>query len=272
MLDNKANLSKEFIEDQLSKPKRYVERYVYGKWTPDTLVEGGVFDEEYIQFSSANIRTPLRELDGIKIFEEPKNHEYQIGVDPSTGAQDPCGIKVVDLDNGELVASYKGFVPTNVQVEKTVQLAMMYSKLKKPLVIPEVTGIGQAYVEALKKVYEKIYEREVFNQREKKNTKKLGFSTNHATKLQLIENMRDLFHKKFPKLRDAETVEEMKTFIFTDEASQKGAGAQDGYHDDQLMSTLLAYWNVKAPTVRESSLLDRLKTQNKKRVVKYQYK
>lgn len=271
MMDNKANLSKEFIEDQLAKPKRYVDRYVYGLWSPDTLVEGGVFAEEYIKEQGLHARNPKREVDGMKIFEEPKDHTYQIGVDPSTGATDPCGIKVVDMDTGELVASFKGYVPSNVQVEKTVQLAMMYSKLKKPLVIPECTGVGEAFVNDLKKVYEKIYEREIFNQREKKTTKKLGFYTNFATKNLLIEHMKNLFQAKFPKIRDQETVDEMKVFIYTNEAQQKGAGAQNGYHDDQIMSTMLAYWNIKPVTVREQSIMDRFDRQKKKKVVKYIY-
>jgi hypothetical protein len=192
-------------------------------------------------------------------------------VDPSQGANDPCGIKVVDKDTGELVASYRAFVPTNVQVEKTVQLAMMYSLLKKPLVVPEATGVGQAFVEEIKKVYSNIYEREVFNQREKKTTKKLGFYTNFATKTQLIENMKVLFQKSFAKIRDRVTVEELKTFIYSDEAQMKGAGAQNGYHDDQVMATLLAYWDMKPITAREVSLLDRFSTKKSRKVVNYIY-
>lgn len=271
MMDNKENLSADFINDQLSKPKRYVDRYVYGLWTPDVLVEGSVFDEEYIKEQKLYVRKPLREIGGIQIFVEPTDHVYQIGVDPSTGAEDPCGIKVVDTENGDLVASYRGYVPNNVQVEKTVQLAMMYAKVKKPTVIPEVTGIGQAFVEELKKVYDHIYEREVFSKRERKTIDKLGFSTNYSTKLQIIENMRNLFQAKFPRIYDNEVIREMETFIWSDEAKKKGAGAQNGYHDDQIMSTMLAYWNVRPVTVRERNIWDRLNRQKKSKVVKYNY-
>lgn len=271
MMDNKANLSKEFLDDQMSKPKRYVDRYVHGIWSPDTLVDGTVFAEEYITFSSANVRNPLRVFDGIEVYVEPTQHDYQIGVDPSIGAVDPSAIKVVDKDTGDVVCSWTGFVPTHALVEKTVQIAMMYSTLKKPLVVPEATGVGQAFVEGLKKVYDKIYEREIFNQREQKSTKKLGFYTNHGTKTHLIENMVALFDKKFPKIRDKRTVEEMKTFIYSDEADKKGAGAQNGYHDDNIMATMLAFWNIKAVTAREKSLLDRLNAPKQKKVVKYMY-
>lgn len=271
MLDNKEHLSEEFIADQLSKDSLYVKRYVYGEWSPDTMVQGGVFAAEYIKAQAFYVKKPIRILDGVEIYEEPKFAEYQIGVDPSQGVVDPCGIKVVNKDTGELVASYRAYVPTNVQVEKTVQLGLMYSLMRKPLVVPEITGAGQAFVEELKKVYSQIYEREVFSQREKKTTTKLGFNTNFATKTQLIENMKTLFQKNFPKIRDFQTVEEMKTFIYSDEAHNKGAGAQNGYHDDQVMALMLAYWNVKAQTPREKNLLERIESKNKRKVIKYGY-
>ena len=166
---------------------------------------------------------------------------------------DPCAITVVDKNTGEIVATFSQYVPNQVQVEKCAQLAMMYSLKNKPLVIPEGVGAGQAFIESFKKVYDYVYEREVFNQRRQKKTKKLGFYTTHATKLQLIENMRESFTKGFAKLRDKGTVEELKTFIFTDEAAQKGAGAQNGFHDDKIMATMLAYWNVEPRVTDKSS-------------------
>lgn len=259
MMDNKENLSKEFIEDQLTKGQLYVRRYVYGEWTPDTMVQGGVFPEEYIKEQNFHIRPPVRIMNGMQIFEEPHSqHDYQIGVDPSQGVVDPCGIKVVDKDTGVLVASFKGFVNTDVQVEKTVQMALLYANHKRPLVIPEVNGAGLAFVEALKKVWDNIYISENPANRIEKWGNKLGWTTSHSSKTRLIENMKTIFNKNFAKIRDKEVVEEMKTFIYSDEANQKGAGAQNGYHDDQIMATMLAYWNVQPRTLREESLVRRL--------------
>ena len=258
MMDNKMNLSKEFIEDQLTKGELYVKRYVYGEWTPDTMVQGGVFPVEYIKEQNLHTRQPIRTFDGIRIFVDPLSHEYQIGVDPSQGVVDPCGIKVVDKETGEIVASYKGFVPTGVIIEKTVQLAMMYSLIKKPLVIPEVNGAGLAFVEGLQKVYDNIYIRKVQADLKERWTQKLGFVTSHGSKTELIDNMKNLMNKHWAKWRDAEVVEESKTFIYSDEANQKGAGAQNGYHDDQIMATMLAYWGLTAKSQKELSLLERL--------------
>lgn len=246
MLDNKQYLSPEFIADQLSKPKRYVDRYVYGSWSPDTMVESGVFSEDYIRDQAFYIKQPVREFDGVKIYEEPKSRTYQIGIDPSDGTTDPCSIKVVCLETGEEVASFKGYVPHSVIADKAVMMAIMYSMKSKPLIVPECTGAGQALVEYLKQKYDNIYQREIFNQRTRTRVNKLGFSTNYASKKLLIENMLELFSKKFPKIRERETLEQLKTFIYTDEVSHKGAGAQRGYHDDDVMALMLAFWNVKA--------------------------
>ena len=272
MNDNKDNLPDGFIETQLTKGEMYVRRFVYGEWSPDVLMDGQVFSEEVIRNQGLMVKEPIRSFDGINIYKEPENHEYQIGIDPSIGATDPCHICCVDKETGEEVANFTGFVPTNVITEKAVQIAMMYSKIKKPLMVPEVTGVGQALVEDLKKVYSPIYEREVFNQRERKTNKKLGFHTNYATKTQLIEHMKTLFQKNFPKWRDKESVNEMKTFIYSDEARMQGAGAQHPFHDDRIMAKMLAYWNIEAPTHREKNFFERVDRQKKKKVIQYQYK
>lgn len=260
MMDNKINLSKEFIEDQLTKGELYVKRYVFGEWSPDTMVQGGVFPAEYIKEQNFHTRAPIRTVNGMEIYEEPLEHIYQIGVDPSQGVIDPCAIKVVDKDTGILVASFKGFVNTQVQVEKTVQLALMYSRYKRPLVIPEVNGAGLAFVEALKKIWDDIYIADAPDKLKTGIGNKLGWTTSHSSKTRLIENMKMLLNKHFAKIRDASIVEEMKTFIYSDEANMKGAGAQNGYHDDQIMATMLAYWGVVPRTLKEESLIRRLLT------------
>lgn len=245
-LDNKAHLTEQFIQNELLKPEAYKLKYFYGQWDDKSMVEGGVFYEEWIKNQRALVKSPIRVVGGIRIFEEPQREEYQIGIDPSLGASDPCNITCVSKKSGKVVATYTGFVPTNVIVEKAVQMALMYSLVDKPLIVPEATGVGQALVEALRPVYENIYVREIYAGIVEKRSHKLGFYTTHATKTQLIENMKELFAKGFPKIYDEDTVNELNKFIYSNEAEQKGAGAQKGYHDDRVMGLMLAFWNVPA--------------------------
>ena len=244
MKDNEMNLPEGFIDEQMDKGDLYVRRFVYGEWTPDTMVDGTVFDPDLLQRLRDSIQDPIRESGGIKIFEQPTREIYQIGVDPSTGSKDPSHVKVISVDTGREVAWFTGYVPTIQLVNKVITLADMYSVLKEPLVIPEITGVGEAFIEELRKRYDKIYIREVYNDRERRKTKKLGFHTNYATKMQLIEHFRKQLMNRFPKIRDKATFEEFQVFVYTDTASKKGASAPDGYHDDAVMATLLAYWGV----------------------------
>jgi len=270
MMDNKDNLSEQFIQSELEKPELYVKKFVYGEWSPDVMTEGTVFSSDYIKDQEFNIKDPLREFDGIKIYEEPDNElTYQIGIDPSDGAVDPSCIQVVS-EAGRQVAVYSGFIPIHAITEKAMVLANMYTTKAEPLIIPESTGIGQGLIENLIPRWENIYEREVFNQRERKTLKKLGFYTSYATKQQLIENAKELFQKKFLKIQDKQTLSEFKTFIYQDAATMKGAGAQTNYHDDRLMALLLAFWNMRPVTLKEQELLAFIENK-KKKPIKYQY-
>ncbi len=102
-MDNAAHLSQAFIESELAKPELYRKRYFYGDWSPDSMVEGGVFYEEWIKNQALYLKEPLRTLNGIKIFEEPQKEEYQIGIDPSLGATDPCAIVCISKRTGRVV-------------------------------------------------------------------------------------------------------------------------------------------------------------------------
>ena len=260
MFDNADNLPKGYIDDQIANHgELYRKIYVEGEWDLDLLLEGSVFSSEVYNAQKNFIRPPKRELDGIKIFEEPTDEIYQIGVDPSVGSVDPCSIKVVSKTSGREVASYSAFVPTEVIADKAVLLANMYSMLRPTLIVPEATGIGQALIEALKKRYEHIYVRESFNYRTNKKTQKLGFYTNFQTKNQLIENMTSLLNKNFVKISDQQTLNELKVFQYTDEAKKSGAGAPSNEHDDNLMALMLAFWNVDPVTDKVDKVKEELR-------------
>lgn len=271
MLDNKDNLGEEYIKDQLSKPKKWVQKYVYGDWSIESLTEGGVFDEEYMLKQTFYVKEPKRTYNGAKIWEEPGDFSYQVGVDPSEGGADPCAITVVNKETGAIAATYSAYVPINVVGEKSVMLAEMYSKKDPALIVPECNGNGLALIEYLKPRYGRIYEREVFSAREKKRLKKLGFQTTYSTKTMLIEHFIELLQKDYPQIRDKDLLEELKVFIYSDEAQKKGAGAQSGFHDDRVMSMLLAFWDVTAPTAQERSLLTKLLSRKKDEKIAFEY-
>lgn len=262
MEDNRQNLPEGYIENQLTKGDNFVKRFVHGIWTPDTFTDGSVFEEQFL--NSMIPKTPIREFDGIKIYEEPKEVEYQIGVDPSLGSSDPGHICVVNKTNGMVSATFSGYVNTDVLVDRTVRLANMYSLKGMPRVIPERNGIGQSFVDQLKRKYDYIYlERRVNTISKKRVTEKLGWNTSFGSKQQLIDHFKTLLQKRFPKIYDEGTIKEFRLFQYTDEASQKGAGAPVGFHDDKVMATMLAYWEVEPDFNEKSFILEELRKSQK---------
>jgi hypothetical protein len=237
MLDNAVNLPEDYIRRQMEgHDQKWIDRYVYGKWTPDSLTERSVFAGYTHIWHS---KPPLCVEEGISIWEQPKGQIYKMGVDPSEGVIDPACVAVVSGE-GKLVAMFSGKVPIVALAEK---IKTLYYKYHKPQVVVEVNDkAGGALLENIKDL--NIYRRQVFDFKDKRTSEKLGFKTNHSTKRMLISNFQDLLKKGFPKIYDQKTIDEFGTFVWAEEARLQGAGAQRGFHDDRVMSTLLAFWEM----------------------------
>ncbi|GAH45278.1 unnamed protein product, partial [marine sediment metagenome] len=76
-------------------------------------------------------------------------------------------------------------------------------------------------------------------------TKKLGWKTSYQTKQALISNFQNLLRKNLVNIFDEGTISEMKTFVWSDSAKQSGAGASRSFHDDDVISTLLGFWEME---------------------------
>jgi len=243
MLDNKEHLPEDYLQDRLSMDERWVKRYVYGIWSKDVLLPSLVFGREYIQRFERMKKKPIAIEEECEIYEQPKGVSYQMGIDPSEGAVDPSSISVISSE-GKKVAKFNGKITIPGLIEKT---RFLYYKYHKPLIIPEANASGAALIEGIKDL--KVYRRKQFEYREKRETEKLGFKTTYQSKQALISHFQDLLRQGFPKIYDEKTIEEFKSFVWSDEARQKGAGAEKGFHDDDVMSTLLGFWQLSPQKV-----------------------
>ena len=234
MLENKENLPEDYLKDQLNHEERYVRRYVYGEWTPDVLTDKIVFSDEHLKTFQA--RRPLMTEESCEIYENPASQEYRMGVDPSEGVVDPSSISIVSQE-GKKVAKFNGKIPIHALIEK---VKFLYYKYRNPLIIPEANSSGAALLEGIKDL--KVYRRKQFEYKNQNETEKLGFKTSFQSKQALIDNFKNLLRQGFPKIYDEKTINELKTFVWSNEVKQSGAGAQRGFHDDDVMSTLLAFW------------------------------
>jgi len=238
MLDNRENLPEDFVMDRLNREQSYVDRFVHGHWNMDVLTKGSVFAKEHIAQQQTWVKTPLRTEEGCEIYDVPiQGVEYRMGVDPSEGVVDPSSITVID-QNGRKVAKFNGMVPINALADK---VKFLYYKYNKPLIIPESNSAGAALIREIRDL--NVYKRKQTGEKWDKQTPKLGFRTSWESKSQLISHFNKLLRAGVPKIQDQKTIEEMKTFIWSNEATRQGAGASRGFHDDEVMSTLLAFWD-----------------------------
>lgn len=238
MLDNAANLPEDFVKDRTSREESYVKRFVLGEWTTDVLLKGSVFAKEHIQFLESMVKPPLKIEEGCEIYEEPiPGEQYRMGVDPSEGITDPSAISVCTT-SGRKVAVFNAMATIPQLADKVKYL---YWKYKEPLVIPEVNK--SAILEHIKDL-RRLYKRRQLDYKLKKETEKLGFITSWQSKQALITHFQTLLRSKSVRIYDRKTIEEMKVFVWSDEAKMQGAGASAGFHDDNIMATLLSYFDM----------------------------
>lgn len=249
-LENKKNLPEEYVNDLLKYPPTWRRQYVEGIWDESLLSDNIVFAREYIEKLGRYIREPSREKEGLKIYKDyDPTHAYQIGIDSAEGidttedsmrktAKDNGVITIWDKTTDEEVAIFTGKVPPRVLAEKAVLFASWYGN---PLMVPEMNSMGFALLDKLDDLgYSNVYRRKEYDRVLRKNLKKVGFRTTASSKQLLISHFEEMLRMREPKVYSKQTWEEIKTFVYTDNARKKGAGAQQGFHDDRIMSLLLA--------------------------------
>lgn len=261
MLQN-PNLPGDYIAKQLNMDDSYVKRFVKGQWTTDVLLKGTVFDIGSIRKLETGIFPPIKIEEGCEIYEEPKNLTYWMGVDPSEGVEDPSSVSVVSSE-GRKVAKFNGKLPISGLADK---IKFLYFRYKKPLIIPEANASGTALIREIRDL--RVYYRKVLDYKTDIETEKLGFRTSWESKSQLINHFQGLLRSGFPKIHDKKTIEELKVFSWNNEASQKGAGSPRGFHDDDVISTMLAFWEIKPQKVEERVIM-RYMPQTKTRRFQY---
>lgn len=235
----------DYIRKQLDMGEDYVRRFVKGEWSTDVLLKGTVFAKEHIKYLETMRKQPVAIEEGCEIYEQPNNGEYRMGVDPSEGITDPSSISVIDF-GGRKVAKFNGKLPIIGLADK---VKFLYYKYKKPLIIPESNAAGAALIREIRDL--KVYTRKQTEYKYDKETERLGFRMTSDSKQLLIAHFQGLLRERKIKIYDPKTTEEMKSFMWSNEATQQGAGAARGFHDDDVMSTMLAYWEFNPERTQE---------------------
>lgn len=94
--------------------------------------------------------------------------------------------------------------------------------------VNELEGLG----------YTKQYIREQEDTYTHKMEKKLGFRTTSISRPRILAQLQTIVLEEIDKITDKETLQEMLTFIKNEKGRPE---AQQGYHDDQVMSLAITY-------------------------------
>lgn len=178
-------------------------------------------------------------FDGLRIFKEPEaGHSYVLGVDPKKEGVDRLALQVIDVTNVPFVqvAAYNGDMSYLNAPAKIFDLGMYYNQA---FVVVE-NNIDNSIVDTL--FYQYDYEGEIFRE---ENKSLLGFRTTIKTKKILLSLLKKLLEESKLIIYDKKTIDEFFVFV---EQKNGSFSAEEGYHDDLVMSLMIAlapFINIK---------------------------
>lgn len=175
----------------------------------------------------------------LKVWEQPQDgHNYVIGADVAEGVGgDYSAATVIDKDNHKTVARWRGDVQPADFGEVLEQLGRWYNQA---LIGVEINNHGLTTVQRLRDIgYDQLYRKEKgVDERYEEYTSKLGWRTDVKSKPLMIDHLAEAIAKGKIIDYDRIFINECMTYV-TDERGK--TNAQDGCHDDTVMSTAIAF-------------------------------
>lgn len=178
-------------------------------------------------------------VNGIKIYEKPiEKHSYILSVDPSKDGIDSFAIQVTDITKFPFiqVASAQLDVDYLMMPESLESLGMYYNEAY--IIIENNEGAGQSVADMLFLVYEYPNMYRDRDTADKKFKKFYGFRTTKKTRPLILNMMKIFIEEGKLIINDRKTIEEFFNFIKGDGLKYE---AEEGYHDDAVMSQALMF-------------------------------
>lgn len=242
--------------------KVYGDRGFQQEYEAEFLGSGNsVFDSYLVQFYKDTYeKDPIEKsgFDGNLWIWEPVNYGkvYVVSADVARGdGSDSSAFHVIDADTCTQVAEYKGKLDTDTFGHMLVEIATKYNDA---ILVVENANQGWATIQTIiNRQYrnlfymsedlrvvdeEKPFITNKWYRREKKKVP--GFTTSVRTRPLIISKLDEYLRNKEVIVQSSRTLNEMFTFIWNNGKAE----AQEGYHDDLVMSLAIALW------VRDTSL------------------
>ena len=236
--DGSKKTSEQFKKEQVAKSGEQHFQQNFGNQflgSSSTLIDGAILKQLTYTKDDDIIYNSV--FEGLRIFEEPiAGHHYIITSDPKKDGIDAVGIHVIDV--------------TKLPFKQVATAQIMESYLVVP---GRLFDLGNYYNEGMivceNNVAESIpttlyynydYEGEIFTERNKKGKMKteMGIRTTTRTKRMGLTILKKFIENNNLIIQDKATIDELFNFI---QAKNGTYSAEAGYHDDLVMSLMLAF-------------------------------
>lgn len=202
-----------------------------------TLISGEVLKE--LESSTPERQMFVNETtEFVNIYSEAEEgHKYILSCDPAKDGRDYFALHVIDITK----FPFKQVVCGKLQIDYLLmpefifELANTYNTAFT--IIENNEGAGQSIADTLKRDFE--YENLYFDRDGKgdKFKKYPGFRTTPKSRNQLLETLKLLIENNKLEINDEDTIFELQRFVLL----RKKFQAEDGFHDDLVMSLAIAF-------------------------------
>ena len=225
---------------EMEKDATSLEDVDYYKITPLEDRPYEEFELEKVQFEPNETPDDFTYKAPLKIWEKPKPYkEYVIGADVAEGLKggDFSVATVVDVSTMEVVARWRGHCDPDKFGEILGALGTYYNYA---LIGVEVNNHGLTTVQKLRDTfYTNLYKRDRgYDEEWETPTVNLGWKTDMRTKRLMIDDLIKLVRERVIKDKDIVFINEAFSYV-RDERGRMNA--EEGSHDDVVMSTAIAY-------------------------------
>ena len=227
--------------------KNLSDRQIAQEYLCDFASSGETFltnnDIEWVRTSTKPPRERTGFDNNVWLWEYPlSEHTYVMSADVARGdSKDYSTFHIIDMDEGECVAEYKGKIPPDRFAELLSEFGKRYNDA---LLCPENNSYGYATILKLKEIqYPNLYHKRrkavyVGDYVPPKDTDIAGFTTSGKTRNLILSKLEEVLRNKLIRVYSTRFYEELKTFTWKNNKAQ----AMRGYNDDLVMSFAIAMW------------------------------
>ena len=272
------NASDFYTKDFLDAKRKQLDR-LFDQEYPETpeiaFITSGesIFEKQALKFYMDNVVDPLPNKDpdsDFRKYRQFKNGEFILcAVDTAAGGGDFTSAQFMAKDKFDIPLVYQS---KNSAVEATPLIYQALENIYRvtgviPVVTYERNNGGIFELERLKRLnkngHYKIATTKKAGNVENSDDTLLGWSTNAATRPKIINEGKEAINNHLPKIYDRQTVEEMYSFVEKQNGNKYKIEAENGSHDDLIMSFLIVYnlWQNEEQPLNDAetqSLIDQL--------------